>query len=106
MFTTLQRAVSGAALRSSLQKAKELIEKERTQLEILQQHFVLVDADNGLAADEMVAYKKRMEARKAAQNRRILPSVRKIQRWWKKILELRAWEKKRNKAKGKPAKKK
>ncbi len=82
-------------------KIKELIAKEKAQLDILRPHFALVDANNRAAAEEAEAVRKARDAEKAAYAAKFTPPARKIQRWYHRLLAARAAEKKAKKGKGK-----
>jgi hypothetical protein len=83
-----------------LQKVNELMSKELGQLNILRSHFSLVDLDNKAKGEEEAADRKKKESERIRRDARKIPAIRKLQRWYRKVLELRVYEKKKNKAKG------
>lgn len=85
-------------------KIKELIAREKSQLDILRPHFALVDTNARAAAEEAEVVRKRREAERAAFEAKHGPPVRRIQRWYRRILHTRAAAKKAKKGKGKSKK--
>jgi hypothetical protein len=86
---------------SVVQKSRELIAKERAQLEVLQRYFAVVDMDTRLAAEEAEVEGRRKARALAAIAAKEVPAARKIQHWMREIWAVRAAEKKGKKKAGK-----
>jgi len=83
-----------------IERIKDMLAREKAQLDILRTHFTLVDTNARAIAEELELRKRTHDvdvARKAFARMR---SARVLQRWYRAVLELRAAEKKKSKKTG------
>lgn len=83
-----------------IERIKDMMAREKAQLDILRAHFALVDMNARAVAEELEFRKRTHDVDVAKAALRRMGAARRLQRWYRAILEMRAAEKKKSKKAG------